>query len=76
MPKAKGADKEFLQETKRLDAIRKRKIRIPILIGIVVLIAFSFTPWAGGPRNVVNATIGFVHSLVTGGEVEPDAVYW
>jgi len=72
----KGGDQQFRQETKRLDRMRWRRTTLPILVVIVAFIAFAYSPWRDIPRGWVNSGIRFVHSLVTGGEVEPDAVYW
>lgn len=77
MAKAKGADKHFIQDTKRLDKMRRRRTMLPVLIVVGLLIAFSFTPWAGGPVNLAKKTAAWVQGLVTGGgDAEPDAKYW
>lgn len=71
----KGGDDSFRAETKRLDRMRRRRRTIPVLIGIVLLIAFAASPWGNLPRRWVNGGIRFFHTLM-GGEPEPDHKYW
>ena len=71
----KRGDDAFRKETKRLDRQRRRRQTIPVLVGLVLVIALTASPWGKIPRRMVNGGIRFVHTLM-GGEVEPDHKYW
>lgn len=71
----KRTDDSFRAETKRLDRQRRRRTTIPILVAIVLLIGFAASPWGKVPRQLVNSTVRFFHTLA-GGEPEPDHKYW